>query len=92
MLPLAGIRVLDFSTLLPGPLAGLLLAEAGADVVKIERPGVGDEMRTYEPRLGDDSANFALLNRGKQSIALDLKAPGAVAKLTPLIAERRCAD
>src|SRR5208282_3738724 len=85
MRPLAGIRVLDFSTLLPGPLAGLLLAEAGANVIKIERPGVGDEMRTYEPRLGDDSANFALLNRGKQSIVLDLKAPGAVAKLTPLI-------
>lgn len=85
MLPLAGIRVLDFSTLLPGPLAGLLLAEAGADVIKIERPGVGDEMRTYEPRLGDDSANFALLNRGKQSVALDLKASGALAKLTPLI-------
>lgn len=51
MLSLAGIRVLDFSTLLPGPLAGLLLAEAGADVIKIERPGLGDEMRRYEPRL-----------------------------------------
>lgn len=85
MLPLAGIRVLDFSTLLPGPLTGLLLAEAGADVIKIERPGVGDEMRTYVPRLGDDSANFAVLNRGKRSIALDLKAPDGVARLTPLI-------
>lgn len=62
MLSLAGIRVLDFSTLLPGPLAGLLLAEAGADVIKIERPGLGDEMRRYEPRLGEDAANFVLLN------------------------------
>lgn len=84
-LPLSGIRVLDFSTLLPGPLAGLLLAEAGAEVIKIERPGVGDEMRTYQPRFGDDSVNFALLNRGKQSIVLDLKAPDAVARLRPLV-------
>src|SRR5512143_2728895 len=65
MQPLAGIHILDFSTLLPGPLASLFLAEAGAEVIKIERPGMGDEMRTYEPRLGADSANFALLNRGK---------------------------
>jgi alpha-methylacyl-CoA racemase len=49
-----------FSTLLPGLLAGLLLAEAGADVIKIERPGSGDEMRTYSPKLGSDSANFVL--------------------------------
>jgi alpha-methylacyl-CoA racemase len=85
MLPLAGIRVLDFSTLLPGPLAGLFLVEAGAEVIKIERPGIGDEMRTYTPRLGEDGANFVLLNRGKRSVAIDLKAPGAVARLTPLI-------
>lgn len=85
--PLTGITVLDFSTLLPGPLAGLILAEAGAFVIKIERPGQGDEMRTYEPRLGEDSVNFALLNRGKRSIALDLKDPGASARLLPLIRE-----
>ena len=47
--PLEGIKVLDFSTLLPGPLATLLLAEAGAEVMKIERPGSGDEMRSYAP-------------------------------------------
>jgi crotonobetainyl-CoA:carnitine CoA-transferase CaiB-like acyl-CoA transferase len=85
MLPLAGVKVLDFSTLLPGPLAGLLLAEAGADVIKVERPGVGDEMRTYEPKLGADSANFVLLNRGKRSVAIDLKASDAITRLTPLI-------
>jgi alpha-methylacyl-CoA racemase len=83
--PLDGIRVLDFSTLLPGPMATLLLAEAGAEVIKIERPGTGDEMRTYEPKVGRDSANFALLNRGKRSLAIDLKAPGAPAKMRPLI-------
>jgi alpha-methylacyl-CoA racemase len=85
MQPLEGIRVLDFSTLLPGPLATLMLAEAGAEVIKIERPERGDEMRSYEPKFGADSVNFALLNRGKRSIALDLKAPGALDELMPLI-------
>ena len=85
MRPLHGIKVLDFSTLLPGPVCTLVLAEAGAEVIKIERPGRGDEMRTYQPKVGADSANFALLNRGKQSIAIDLKEPNAVARLTPLI-------
>jgi alpha-methylacyl-CoA racemase len=73
--PLAGIRVIDFSTLLPGPMCSLLMAQAGAEVVKIERPGRGDEMRSYEPKFGADSVNFALLNQGKRSVALDLKNP-----------------
>ncbi len=84
--PLAGVCVLDFSTLLPGPLATLLLAEAGAEVIKIERPGAGDEMRSYQPKFGDSSVNFALLNRGKRSIAIDLKASDALSRLKPLIA------
>jgi crotonobetainyl-CoA:carnitine CoA-transferase CaiB-like acyl-CoA transferase len=83
--PLEGIRVLDFSTLLPGPMATLVLAEAGAEVIKIERPGRGDEMRSYAPKFGDDSVNFALLNRGKRSIAVDLKEKGVVDKLRDLI-------
>lgn len=80
-LPLAGVRVLDFSTLVPGPLASLLLSDAGADVLKVERPGVGDEMRVFEPR------DFENLNRGKRSIAIDLKDPSATAELEPLIAQ-----
>jgi alpha-methylacyl-CoA racemase len=79
------VRILDFSTLLPGPMATLLLAEAGAEVIKIERPGQGDDMRGYEPKFGKDSVNFALLNRGKRSVAIDLKSPGAVDALRPLI-------
>jgi crotonobetainyl-CoA:carnitine CoA-transferase CaiB-like acyl-CoA transferase len=75
--PLSGVRVLDLSTLLPGPLATLLLAEAGADVVKIERPGTGDEMRGYTPKLGAASANYAVLNRGKRAYAADLKDPAS---------------
>ena len=85
--PLSDIKVLDFSTLLPGPMATLFLAEAGAEVVKIERPGRGDEMRTYVPRWGDTSINFAMLNRGKKSIAIDLKDEAERARLMPLVAE-----
>jgi alpha-methylacyl-CoA racemase len=87
MPPLAGLKILDFSTLLPGPMASLILAEAGADVTKIERPGRGDEMRSYHPKLGEDSVNFHLLNRGKQSYAIDLKNPAAVEQLRPQIAK-----
>lgn len=85
MRPLDGLLVLDFSTLLPGPLASLMLAEAGAEVIKIERPGQGDEMRAYEPKVDSDSVNFHLLNRGKRSLAIDLKHPDTVATLRPLI-------
>lgn len=86
MLPLDDLLVLDFSTLLPGPLASLFLAEAGARVIKIERPG-GEDMRSFPPRFGATSAPFAALNRGKESVELDLKAPDALARLTPLIAK-----
>jgi alpha-methylacyl-CoA racemase len=84
--PLEGVFVLDFSTLLPGPMATLLLAEAGAQVVKIERPEGGEDMRGYTPRWGADGVNFAMLNRGKKSLALDLKDPQQRAKLDPLLA------
>src|SRR4030081_603614 len=84
MQPLAGVLVLDFTTLLPGPLATLLLAEAGADVIKIERPG-GEDMRHYEPRVYGESRIFALLTRGKTSLVLDLKSAGDRDKLTPLL-------
>jgi len=83
--PLEGLLVLDFSTLLPGPLASLMLAEAGAQVIKIERPGQGDPMRTYEPKMDVDSVNFHLLNRGKRSLAIDLKQPDVIKMLRPLI-------
>lgn len=84
---LEGLKVLDFSTLLPGPMASLFLAEAGAEVIKVERPGRGDEMRVYEPKWGRDSVNFAMLNRGKKSLGLDLKDPAERAKLEPLLRE-----
>jgi alpha-methylacyl-CoA racemase len=81
---LAGTLVLDFSTLLPGPLAGLMLAEAGAEVVKIERPG-GEDMHRFEPRLGETSAPWLILNRGKRVLTADLKSTAALHELLPLV-------
>src|SRR5438132_2309015 len=85
MQPLTGIVVLDFTTLLPGPLATLMLAEAGAEVIKIEKPG-GEEMRAAPPGFDGESALFALLNRGKKGLVLDLKDTDGRARLAPLIA------
>ena len=85
--PLSGLKVLDFSTLLPGPLATLMLAEAGAEVIKIERPDVGEDMRSAERIWNGESLAFAVLNRGKKSLTLDLKSKEAAAVLTPLIAK-----
>lgn len=86
--PLSGVTVLDFSTLLPGPLATLMLAEAGATVIKIEKPE-GEDMRRHGPMVGEGaaamSAYFAMLNRGKSCLALDLKADDAFERLRPLI-------
>ncbi len=84
MQPLTGLFVLDFTTLLPGPLASLMLAEAGAEVLKIERPG-GENARRFPPLIDNESASFAMLNRGKQSLALDLKNKADRDKLIPLI-------
>nr|MBA2601689.1 CoA transferase [Actinomycetota bacterium] len=72
-LPLAGIRVLDLTRLLPGGYATLLLADLGADVVKIEEPGKGDYIRWTPPMMGQLSAGHVALNRNKRSLTLNLK-------------------
>ena len=86
MAPLSGIEVIDFSTLLPGPLATLLLAEVGATVIKIERPGGGDEIGFISRGSARRSVNFASLNRGKRSVELDLKAPASREPLERMLA------
>ena len=74
-LPLEGIRVLDCTQFMAGPYCTLLLADMGADVVKVERPGVGDETRHQEPTINGVAAPFLMINRNKRSLALDLKTP-----------------
>ena len=76
--PLAGIRVLDLTRLLPGPVATLHLADLGAEVIKIEDPQVGDYARTLGTGHGEDSAYFRMINRNKQGLRLDLKQPAGV--------------
>lgn len=73
--PLHGITVLDLSRVLAGPYCTMVLADLGARVIKIERPGGGDDSRSIGPFVGAESAYFASINRGKQSLALDMKNP-----------------
>ena len=73
--PLEGLRVLDLTRLLPGGYATLLMADLGADVVKVEEPGKGDYIRWTPPMVGEFSASHIALNRNKRSLTLNLKAP-----------------
>jgi alpha-methylacyl-CoA racemase len=76
--PLTSLKILDFTTLLPGPYATMILADLGADVIRIEAPNRVDLVRSMPPFDGDQSAWHSLLNRNKRSLALDLKEPEAV--------------
>jgi len=72
-LPLEGVRVVDLTRLLPGPFCTQLLVNLGAEVIKVEDPEVGDYMRFVPPSLGDTSYAFAMVNRNKKSVAINLK-------------------
>ena len=90
--PLAGLKVLEFGQIAAGPFAGSLLADLGADVVKVERPDGGDDMRRWPPIVTGTSGegyseNFASVNRNKRSIAVDLKDAAQLARLKQLCAE-----
>lgn len=88
-LPLHGTRVIEFCEVASGPFCGMLLADFGADVIKVEKSDGGDALRQWPPLTSGDSENFASLNRNKRSIALDLKNPEhrAVAKKLCLSAD-----
>jgi crotonobetainyl-CoA:carnitine CoA-transferase CaiB-like acyl-CoA transferase len=86
--PLAGVRILDLSRVLAGPLATQTLADLGADVIKVERPDGGDDTRGWGPPfVGQDAAYFLALNRNKRSITVDLKTPEGVSTIRRLSAE-----
>ncbi len=72
---LAGVRVLDLSTIVAGPAASMVLADFGADVIKVERPGTGEDARAMGPHRGSWGAYFTPLNRGKRSAAIDITTP-----------------
>jgi crotonobetainyl-CoA:carnitine CoA-transferase CaiB-like acyl-CoA transferase len=84
-LPLAGIKVLDLSRWIAGPFCTMLLADMGADVIKVERPG-GEDVRGLEPRVGDESAYVLHYNRNKRGVTLNTRHPDGVAILERLVA------
>src|SRR5829696_9348512 len=87
--PLRGVRVLDLTRVLAGPLATMILGDLGADVIKVERPDGGDETRGWGPPFDDrgESAYYLSVNRNKRSLAADLAAPADQALLRRLAAE-----
>jgi crotonobetainyl-CoA:carnitine CoA-transferase CaiB-like acyl-CoA transferase len=85
--PLQGIRVLDFTRVLAGPSCALALADLGAEVIKIEPPGSGDETRSFPPFREGESHYYLAINRGKKSIVVDLKSAAGVALVKDLAAK-----
>src|SRR5262245_58376534 len=86
--PLSDIRVLDLSRVLAGPYCAMMLGDMGADVIKVEQPGSGDDTRRWGPPFAkDESAYYLSVNRNKRSITLNLKEPGGQDVLRRLIAQ-----
>ena len=84
--PLSGLLVVDLTRVLAGPFATMMMADLGARVVKVERPDTGDDSRAYGPFVDGRSTYFARVNRGKQSVALDLKDPADLGVLRGMVA------
>ncbi|MCB1995102.1 MAG: CoA transferase, partial [Rhodoferax sp.] len=91
MTALAGLRVLDLSRVFAGPWAGQMLADFGADVIKVERPGRGDDVRQQGVRARDaegkesrETSSFLAMNRGKRSITVDMRSPEGQALIREL--------
>jgi len=88
--PLAGIKVLDISRVLAGPWCGQMLADMGADVIKVERPGSGDDTRHWGPPWlagTEESAYYLCANRGKRSVTVDMAKPEGQAVIKQLVAQ-----
>ena len=86
--PLAGMKVVELSHIMAGPICGLMLADMGASVIKVEKiPGGDDTRRSIPPTVGDESAAFMMMNRNKRGIALDLKTEGGKEVLRRLLAD-----
>jgi crotonobetainyl-CoA:carnitine CoA-transferase CaiB-like acyl-CoA transferase len=84
--PLAGIRVLDLTRVLAGPFCTMMLGDMGADVIKLEEPGKGDDTRSWPPFLGGEATYFMAVNRNKRSLTLNLKAPAGQTIFRTLVA------
>jgi len=85
--PLAGIRVLDLTRVLAGPFCSMILGDMGAEVIKVEEPGKGDDTRGWPPFAGGEATYFLSVNRNKKSLTLNMKAPDGQAILRKLVAK-----
>ncbi len=86
--PLAGVKVVELAQIMAGPTCGMLLADMGADVIKVEKLPGGDDTRSYsEPAIAGEPAAFMMLNRNKRGIAVNLKTPGGLAVVKRLLAD-----
>jgi crotonobetainyl-CoA:carnitine CoA-transferase CaiB-like acyl-CoA transferase len=85
--PLAGVRVIDFTRILAGPFGAMFLGDMGAEVIKVEEPGKGDDTRGWPPFAGGEATYFLSVNRNKKSLTLNMKAPEGQAILRKLIAK-----
>src|SRR3954471_15479254 len=84
--PLAGLKVIDLTHVMAGPTSTLMLADLGADVIKIEKSPQGDDTRhMIPPKIGDEAASFLMMNRNKRGIVLDLKTRGGATVLHRLV-------
>ena len=83
--PLAGLRVVEFAQIMAGPVAGLMLSDMGAEVIKVEKLPGGDDTRRFAPLVNGESTAFMMLNRSKRSVALNLKDPAALAAAHALV-------
>ena len=88
--PLSGFRVLDLSSVVSGPMAAVVLADQGADVIKVEPPGWGDGIRGLGASRNGLSAIYAMINRNKRSIAINLKHPEGQSLVRELAASAMC--
>src|SRR5204863_4574800 len=86
--PLEGIKVIELAQIMAGPTCGMLLADMGAEVIKVEKLPGGDDTRSYgEPSINGESAAFMILNRNKRGIAVNLKTPGGLEVVKKLLAD-----
>ncbi|MDW3180736.1 CoA transferase [Roseobacter sp.] len=85
--PLSGMRVIELAHIMAGPVCGLMLADMGADVIKVEKPAGDDSRRFVPPDIGGEAAAYMMMNRNKRGISLNLKDPAGVAVLRKLLAE-----
>ena len=85
--PLAGVKVIELAHIMAGPVCGMMLADMGADVIKVEKPAGDDTRRMVPPEIGGEAAAYMMMNRNKRGIALNLKEPGAREALRKMLAE-----